>query len=72
MNEFDQFVKHKLKIEYYIRYADDFVVFSQDRNYLEKMISSIQKFLNGKLHLELHPQKISITMLASGVDFWGG
>ena len=25
MNEFDQFMKHKLKTEYYIRYADDFV-----------------------------------------------
>ncbi len=26
MNEFDQFVKHKLKVKYYIRYADDFVI----------------------------------------------
>ena len=23
LNEFDQFVKHKLKIKYYIKYADD-------------------------------------------------
>ncbi|HEY4526524.1 MAG TPA: reverse transcriptase/maturase family protein, partial [Candidatus Paceibacterota bacterium] len=28
MNEFDQFVKHKLKAKYYTRYADDFVVLS--------------------------------------------
>ncbi|MFA5935089.1 MAG: reverse transcriptase/maturase family protein [Candidatus Paceibacterota bacterium] len=28
LNEFDQFVKHKLKAKYYIRYADDFVFFS--------------------------------------------
>ncbi|MBI3588797.1 MAG: RNA-directed DNA polymerase, partial [Candidatus Liptonbacteria bacterium] len=27
MNEFDQFMKHKLKIKHYIRYADDFVIF---------------------------------------------
>ena len=26
MNEFDQFVKHKLKVKYYIRYSDDFVI----------------------------------------------
>src|SRR3989344_3954373 len=26
MNEFDQFMKHKLKAKYYIRYADDFVI----------------------------------------------
>ena len=26
MNEFDQFVKKKLKVKYYIRYVDDFVI----------------------------------------------
>ena len=26
LNKFDQFVKHKLKLQHYIRYADDFVV----------------------------------------------
>ncbi len=31
MNEFDQFVKHKLKIKHYTRYVDDFVFFSQNR-----------------------------------------
>ncbi len=31
LNEFDQFVKHKLKFKYYIRYADDFVFFSQNK-----------------------------------------
>ncbi|MBI4158409.1 MAG: group II intron reverse transcriptase domain-containing protein [Candidatus Yanofskybacteria bacterium] len=38
MNEFDQFVKHKLKAKYYIRYADDFVVLSQDKAWLEEML----------------------------------
>ncbi len=35
MNEFDQFVKHKLKVKYYIRYADDFVILSENKNYLK-------------------------------------
>src|SRR3989344_6289457 len=30
MNEFDQFIKRKLKIKYYIRYADDFIILSRD------------------------------------------
>ena len=71
MNEFDQFVKHKLKIKQYIRYADDFVIFSPDRNSLKKLIPLIQKFLAEKLHIELHPQKVSIATLASGIDFLG-
>lgn len=71
MNEFDQFIKHKLKIKYYIRYADDFVIFSDDREYLESLIYLIQKFLGEKLKLELHPDKVSIKTIASGVDFLG-
>jgi len=34
MNEFDQFAKHVLKIKYYIRYADDFVILSTDKDYI--------------------------------------
>ncbi|KKR70825.1 MAG: RNA-directed DNA polymerase (Reverse transcriptase) [Candidatus Nomurabacteria bacterium GW2011_GWB1_40_7] len=37
MNEFDQFMKHKIKAKYYIRYADDFVILFQDRKWLEKV-----------------------------------
>ncbi|MEK7576901.1 MAG: reverse transcriptase/maturase family protein [Patescibacteria group bacterium] len=71
MNEFDQFMKHTLKVKYYIRYADDFVVFSRDKNYLETLIPIIKGFLYNNLKLELHPQKVSIKSLTSGVDFLG-
>ena len=71
MNEFDQFVKHKLKVKYYIRYADDFVFLSDDRNYLEELLPAISDFLEMKLKLSLHPDKVFIKTLASGVDFLG-
>ena len=71
LNEFDQFVKHKLKQRYYIRYADDFVFFSQDREELQKLIPIISNYLQEKLKLTLHPKKIFIKTLASGVDFLG-
>src|SRR3989338_6013738 len=71
MNEFDQFMKHKLKIKYYIRYADDFVIFSRDKVGLENSIPQIRDFLKEKLKLELHPDKVFIKTLASGVDFLG-
>ncbi len=71
MNEFDQFVKHKLKAKYYIRYADDFVIFSHDRPWLEEVIPLTGQFLAEKLHLTLHPQKVFIKTLASGIDFLG-
>ena len=71
MNEFDQFIKHKLKIKYYIRYADDFVLLSRDRNTLAITILAIYDFLRNRLKLSLHPQKVFIKTFASGVDFLG-
>ncbi|HRZ95906.1 MAG TPA: reverse transcriptase/maturase family protein [Candidatus Moranbacteria bacterium] len=71
MNKFDQFIKHKLKAKYYIRYADDFVILSDDKKYLENLILRISEFLQTGLRLELHSDKISIKTFSSGVDFLG-
>jgi retron-type reverse transcriptase len=71
MNEFDQFVKHQLKAKYYIRYADDFVLLSYDKAYLQQALRYIEVFLREKLKLQLHPAKLSISTAASGVDFLG-
>lgn len=71
MNEFDQFAKHKLKTHHYIRYADDFVILSTDKLLLENLIPIISNFLMIRLSLSLHPTKVSIETIASGVDFLG-
>lgn len=71
MNEFDKFVKHKLKAKYFIRYADDFVIFSENLGWLESLVPVIRTFLQDELKLELHPNKVFIKTLASGVDFLG-
>jgi retron-type reverse transcriptase len=71
MNEFDQFAKHELRAKYYIRYADDFVILSPDRQSLVKIFRLIERFLRARLKLELHPDKVFIKTFASGVDFLG-
>lgn len=71
MNEFDKYVKHALKVKHYLRYADDFAVFSHDRTRLEVLLVYMQAFLRERLKLELHPDKVSFRTLASGVDFLG-
>lgn len=71
LNEFDQFVKHRLKVKHYIRYCDDFVIFSKDKSYLDNLIPLIGNFLHNKLKLTLHPSKVSIETLSSGIDFLG-
>jgi retron-type reverse transcriptase len=71
MNEFDQFMKRILKVKYYIRYADDFVILHKNRFYLENLIPRIGKFLDGRLALSLHPEKFFVRTFSSGVDFLG-
>jgi len=71
MNEFDQFMKHELKTKYYIRYADDFVILSDNKKYLENLSIQINSFLDSKLKLKLHPNKVFIRTYVSGIDFLG-
>ncbi len=71
MNKFDQWVKHHLKSHYYVRYADDFVFLSRDKFRLEEAVPKIQAFLQMHLKLSLHPDKLFISTIASGVDFLG-
>ena len=71
MNEFDQFIKRQLKVKYYARYADDFIILHRDRSYLTELIPKIAIFLEQRLRLSLHPTKLTIKTLASGVDFLG-
>ncbi len=71
MNTFDHFVKRELKANYYIRYADDFVVLSQDKEWLEETLVKMQAFLLEELKLQLHPDKVFIKSFGSGVDFLG-
>ncbi len=71
MHEFDMYVKQELKVKYYIRYADDFVILSDSKTRLENLLVKIDLFLNQKLHLSLHKDKTYIKTYASGIDFLG-
>lgn len=71
MNELDQYVKRDLKVKYYVRYADDFVILHDDRSYLVNLIPQMSQFLENNFRLSLHPDKVFIKPLGSGVDFLG-
>jgi retron-type reverse transcriptase len=71
LHELDRFVKHSIKVQYYIRYVDDFVIFGEDCNVLSKYQCEINNFLKQKLSLELHPDKCKVIKLSCGVNFLG-
>jgi len=71
LDKFDWFIKKQLRIKYYFRYADDFVIINSNPEYLKGLIKLIKDFLNTKLDLKLHPQKVEIGKFRQGIDFLG-
>ena len=45
LNDLDHFIKENLKISYYVRYQDDFLLFHQSKKYLQYCLAEIKKFL---------------------------
>lgn len=71
LNELDQFVKHNLREKYYLRYCDDFIILGTDEKHLRDLIPAIDAFLQEKLELNLHPNKVTIRKYRQGIDFLG-
>ncbi len=71
LNELDKFAKHNLKEKYYLRYCDDFIILSENREHLIYSVSEFDSFLQNKLKLNLHPNKIIIRKYRQGIDFLG-
>ena len=70
LHELDVFVKEKLHVKRYARYMDDFVILSDDKQYLHRLWKIIESFLSRWLHLKLNP-KTAIFPITQGVDFLG-
>jgi len=45
LNDMDHYIKEVLKIKYYVRYMDDFLLFHDDKKYLQFCLSEIVKFV---------------------------
>lgn len=71
LNELDQYVKHQLKVKYYLRYCDDFIILSQEPQYLLDLVYEIGEFLEEHLKLNLHPNKVILKKHRQGIDFLG-
>jgi len=71
LNGFDHFVKHALKAKYYVRYVDDAVILSKNKDYLYECLDAISAYLSVNLGLEIHPDKCSIFPASQGANFVG-
>jgi RNA-directed DNA polymerase len=70
LNNLDHFVKRQLKAQKYLRYVDDFALFSDDHGFLKEAKVAIEEFLVG-LRLKIHPIKSQLYETALGANFVG-
>lgn len=70
LDKFDHFVKEQLHAKFYIRYMDDFLIISHDKEYLQRCIAEIRKQLT-QLDFELNEKKTRIYSLSKGIEFLG-
>lgn len=70
LDKLDKYIKEELKIKYYIRYMDDFVLLLKTKEEYIILMNKIRYFLKEKLHLELnHKSKYYPNKM--GINFCG-
>ena len=70
LNPLDHFVKEHKRQRGYIRFADDFLVFGDDKRALAGIREEMRAFLAG-YRLSLHPRKCVVLPVRVGVPFLG-
>jgi retron-type reverse transcriptase len=70
MNPCDHFIKEILGVAKYLRYVDDFALFSDDRQFLVDAKQAVEEYL-AQLRLKLHPYKSELFETKHGANFLG-
>lgn len=70
LDQFDQFVKRELKCSAYVRYVDDFLLFSNDVETLHGWRNAIVEAMAG-LRLTLHEERAQVNPTRAGIPFLG-
>lgn len=70
LNPMDHYIKEKLRIKEYVRYMDDFILFHEDKQYLECCKSQIEKGLNARGFV-FNPKKTRIYPITERIKFLG-
>ena len=71
LNELGYFIKHELRLKYYLRYVDDFIILHNNKNILQNKVKQINNFLENNLKIKLHKGKSKIISLSKGIPFLG-
>jgi RNA-directed DNA polymerase len=71
LSPFDHWLKEKLSVKYYFRYADDIVILSSNKPYLHQLLVDIKTYLADNLKLQVKPNHRIFPVKDQGIDFVG-
>jgi retron-type reverse transcriptase len=70
LNQLDHFMKEEMRVKYYARYMDDFIIIHNDKKYLHQLKAEIEEWVGLELDLNMNP-KTGIFAERQGIDFCG-
>ena len=70
LDDLDHFIKERLRIKYYLRYMDDFILLYPSKEYLQFCFGEIRRFI-AKQFMEINPIKTEIKVITKPITFLG-
>ena len=70
LDGYDHFAKEQLHAKHYLRYMDDFLIISDDREYLEKCVEKTREYM-ASLCFELNEKRTRVYPISEGIEFLG-
>ena len=70
LGHLDHWIKEILRVRYYLRYMDDFILFGENRILLKEQLGLIRTYLDKKLRLEIK-ENVQLNRCGYGIPFLG-
>lgn len=70
LDKIDHYIKERLRVKYYIRYMDDFILIHNDKNFLEQCLNEIKEKLKEQ-GMEINVTKTYIQKLSEPISYLG-
>ncbi len=67
----DHYLKERLRVQGYVRYMDDFILFADKKEVLHQYLADIENFIGRELRLSLKAKVTTIAPVTQGIPFLG-
>lgn len=70
LDDLDHFIKEQMRVRFYARYMDDFIIITDGKEHAAEYRQAIEQELT-RIHLQLHPKKCRVVPVSRGFKWLG-